>query len=302
MSGSDQHAHPVERGPNRLRTLDEESSFEFDLRRSGKRTHLRSGKRTHPQSGVLRERPRINCARDVAIARAGRGLGLECPPRGAARWINCTSPRATRRERATAHEGQRDADSSRPVRDDASVPRQSGVLREPPKINCARDVAIARAGRGLGLSARRETPQVDRLVVAAGDAARRRQRARAPARSHSSEAAGDDAPPLRTADGAGVIDARGGPASDDLRRGGPRLRAVGRRAERRPVDLDRVATVTKPAQERADHLFASEEAVPVVVVEVRRDERRATGIALLHELEEEVRLLRLADSSSPFRR
>src|SRR5215470_294205 len=69
------------------------------------------------------------------------------------------------------------------------------------------------------------------------------------------------------------------------------LCAVRGDAQRGPVDAQGVAVVAEAAEQGADHLLATEEAIPVVVVQVRRDDRRLARIPLLHELEEEVRLL-----------
>lgn len=50
-----------------------------------------------------------------------------------------------------------------------------------------------------------------------------------------------------------------------------RLQLLGR-SERRPVDADGVAVVTEAVEQRTDHLLLAKKRVPLVVVEVRRDE------------------------------
>ena len=48
-------------------------------------------------------------------------------------------------------------------------------------------------------------------------------------------------------------------------------------AQGRPVDVDGVAAVAEAVEQGVDHLLLAEEVVPVVVCEVRRDDRGASG-------------------------
>ncbi len=51
--------------------------------------------------------------------------------------------------------------------------------------------------------------------------------------------------------------------------------------------------MAQPRQQRLDHWLSAEEMVPFLVVEVGGDEGCATVVALLHELEKDIGLLRL---------
>ena len=51
--------------------------------------------------------------------------------------------------------------------------------------------------------------------------------------------------------------------------------------------------MAQPRQQGLDHGSSAEEVVPLVVIEVGGDQGRATVVALLHELEEDVGLLGL---------
>src|SRR5579859_490568 len=64
-------------------------------------------------------------------------------------------------------------------------------------------------------------------------------------------------------------------------------------AQRRPFDADGVALMAKPAEEGVDERLVPQEVRPLGIVQVRGDDRRAVAIPLLHQLEEDVRLLGL---------
>ena len=61
--------------------------------------------------------------------------------------------------------------------------------------------------------------------------------------------------------------------------------------QRRAIDLDGVALVAKPAEQRTDQGLVAEEVGPLGVLEIRGDDRGALVVALLHQLEEDVGLL-----------
>lgn len=83
-------------------------------------------------------------------------------------------------------------------------------------------------------------------------------------------------------------------AIDVANRGVPfrAMGSAGGASERGTVDADGVAAMAQPVEQGLDHGFLSEEAVPLLVVEVAGDDgAQAAGVALLDELEEEVGLL-----------
>src|SRR6202789_656684 len=62
-------------------------------------------------------------------------------------------------------------------------------------------------------------------------------------------------------------------------------------AQRGSVDADGVALVTQPAEQRLDERLVAQEVRPLGVVQIGGDDRRPTAVPLLHQLEEDVRLL-----------
>src|SRR5271169_3041011 len=63
-------------------------------------------------------------------------------------------------------------------------------------------------------------------------------------------------------------------------------------AQRRTVDRYRVAVVSQTAEQRLHHRPAAQKVRPLVIDEIRSDDGGMLAVALLHQLEEDVRLLR----------
>src|SRR6266850_1254267 len=63
-------------------------------------------------------------------------------------------------------------------------------------------------------------------------------------------------------------------------------------AQRRPINANGMAVMPDAAQHRLDHMAVAEKAGPFVISEVRGDNGRFSAIALFHEFEEDVGLLR----------
>src|ERR1022692_10902 len=61
-------------------------------------------------------------------------------------------------------------------------------------------------------------------------------------------------------------------------------------AQRRTVDGHRVAVMPHTTQQRIHHRFITQKAMPLVIDQVSRDNRRVTAIPFLHQLEEDIRL------------
>src|SRR5229473_6270189 len=62
-------------------------------------------------------------------------------------------------------------------------------------------------------------------------------------------------------------------------------------SQRGSVDLHRVALVAESTEQRLDERLVAEEVRPLAVVKVGSDDGRLAPIALLHQLEKDVRLL-----------
>src|ERR1700679_368289 len=129
----------------------------------------------------------------------------------------------------------------------------------------------ARPGRGVGRAER------------AWRATRLRWRARG---SRGPRARAHPSVQRRTASREGPL-ARDAYGEARSRRAGGDLRGSQGRAD----VANRMAVVTEAAEQRADHLLLAEKPVPVVVLEVGREDGGTARVALLHQLEEEVRLL-----------
>src|SRR5437867_13338189 len=63
-------------------------------------------------------------------------------------------------------------------------------------------------------------------------------------------------------------------------------------AQRRPVNMHGVAVVPQTAQQRFHHRTAAQKVRPLVIDKIRCDDGGMLAVALLHQLEEDVRLLR----------
>src|SRR5664279_5737728 len=63
-------------------------------------------------------------------------------------------------------------------------------------------------------------------------------------------------------------------------------------AQRRAVDADGVAEVAQSTQQRVYHGLIAQEVAPLVIVQVRGNDRRVAVVTFLHELEEDVGLFR----------
>src|SRR5437762_14296014 len=59
-----------------------------------------------------------------------------------------------------------------------------------------------------------------------------------------------------------------------------------------PINADGMALMPDAAQHRLDHIAVAEKASPFVISEVRGDNGGFSAVALLHEFEEDVALLR----------
>ena len=68
-------------------------------------------------------------------------------------------------------------------------------------------------------------------------------------------------------------------------------RSALRVAQGRPVNANRVALMAQPTEERLDERFVAEKHLPFRVVQIRCNQCRPSAVALLHQLEEDVRLL-----------
>src|ERR1035441_4094014 len=64
------------------------------------------------------------------------------------------------------------------------------------------------------------------------------------------------------------------------------------RARRRPVNVHGVAVVPQTAQPRFHHRTIAQKVRPLVIHQIRCNDRGMLSVALLHQLEEDVRLLR----------
>ena len=69
------------------------------------------------------------------------------------------------------------------------------------------------------------------------------------------------------------------------------LRSSRRESKRRAFDFHGVALVTQSAEQRVDERFVAEEGAPLFVFEVGSDDCGLAAVPLLHQLEEDVRLL-----------
>src|SRR6266566_8979214 len=91
--------------------------------------------------------------------------------------------------------------------------------------------------------------------------------------------------------GAGGLLGCGGPARRPARRGGARRRI--RASQRRTVDADGDAVMLQAVEERIDQGLFLEQLVPLGQIEIGGDDGGDAVVALVHEAEEGVGLLRL---------